>query len=149
MELPINFDTTTLANGNFYQTSLNINILEDFTSYKKQNVSGNGYYALQTRSNTTKFNDSTFFTITYNTNNNGLGTQIFKNKIWLFKNTFTNVHGRNSANFVIFNDGIPNFPFNYLEINYIPGIINCTYNSSNVQLFNLNCSFNYPCNCTE
>jgi hypothetical protein len=150
-EIPTNIDTNTYIMGNFYQTLLNIDILDDFTSYKKQPTltGGNAYYSLQTRSSTIQRTDSSFFTLTYNTNNSGINTPIYRNKTWLFRNQYSLVHGFNNARFTIESTATPSFPNNNLDENFIPGIINCTYNSNNFQLFTLDCTLNYPCNCVE
>jgi hypothetical protein len=141
--------THTFSNNFAYET-VAFNYCTDFTCYTLHPTTGSpNPLAISSINNTAQINHSELCTVTYNSNNSIPSSSHDKNKLWIYNNQSSTVHGQSSFNFSIMPENLPNsVPLNW-ENYYITNINTINTNSSLVLLNSLDCSFNFPCPCHD
>jgi hypothetical protein len=125
------------------------NSCTDFTCYTSAGFGGNNVLAISSINNTAQINDSELCTVTYNTNNSIPLSSNDKNKLWIYNNQSSTVHGQASFNLNIWPENLPNsVPLNW-ENYFLTNINSISTNSNIISLNSLDCSFNCPCPCHD
>ncbi len=139
--------THTFSNNFVYET-VAFNSCTDFTCYT-QAGSGLQTLAISSINNTAQINSSELCTVTYNTNNSIPSSSNDKNKLWIYNNQSSTVHGQASFTFNSWSENFQSsIPLNWE--NYFLTNINSISTSSNIiSLNSLDCSFNFPCPCHD
>jgi hypothetical protein len=140
--------THTFSNNFVYET-VAFNSCKDFTCYTTFGSGGSNNPAISSINNTAQINHSELCTVTYNTNNSIPSSSHDKNKLWIYNNQSSTVHGQASFNFHVISGNFQNpIPLNW-DNYFITNINTINTNSYLVLLNSLDCSFNYPCPCHD
>jgi hypothetical protein len=144
------FDNSTHTfSNNFVYETVAFNSCKDFTCYTTFGSGGSNNPAISSINNTAQINHSELCTVTYNTNNSIPSSSHDKNKLWIYNNQSSTVHGQASFNFHVMSGNFQNpIPLNW-DNYFITNINTINTNSYLVLLNSLDCSFNYPCPCHD
>jgi hypothetical protein len=140
--------THTFSNNFAYET-VAFNSCTDFTCYTSAGSGANNVLAISSINNTAQINNSELCTVTYNTNNSMPLSSNDKNKLWIFNNQSSTVHGQASFNLNVWPENFQtSVPLNW-ENYFLTNINSITTNSTIISLNSLDCSFNFPCPCHD